>query len=56
MSIFTFFTLLIKDKKYFSSFSTVIRFSTGGPGKNALTRKTSISTKIVDGVKVVTKK
>ncbi|VDN59655.1 unnamed protein product [Dracunculus medinensis] len=44
------------DKKYFSSFSTVIRFSTGGPGKNALTRKTSISTKIVDGVKVVTKK
>uniref|UniRef100_A0A0N5AXV5 J domain-containing protein n=1 Tax=Syphacia muris TaxID=451379 RepID=A0A0N5AXV5_9BILA len=38
------------------SFSSVIRFSSAEPGKNASTRKTTTSTKYVDGKKVVTKK
>uniref|UniRef100_A0A1I7W9P5 J domain-containing protein n=1 Tax=Heterorhabditis bacteriophora TaxID=37862 RepID=A0A1I7W9P5_HETBA len=38
-------------------FSTVIRFSSSTePGKNATVRKTSTTTKIIDGKKVVTKK
>ncbi|WKX99094.1 hypothetical protein Q1695_014179 [Nippostrongylus brasiliensis] len=38
-------------------FSTVIRFSSASePGKNATVRKTSTTTKIVDGKKVVTKR
>ncbi|VDM55203.1 unnamed protein product [Angiostrongylus costaricensis] len=38
-------------------FSTVIRFSSSSePGKNATVRKTSTTTKIVDGKKVVTKR
>ncbi|MFH4979874.1 hypothetical protein AB6A40_006583 [Gnathostoma spinigerum] len=41
---------------YSSSFSSVIRFSTTEPGKNASARKTTTSTKFVDGKKVVTKK
>ncbi|KAL4002839.1 DnaJ domain family protein [Acanthocheilonema viteae] len=38
------------------SFSSVIRFSSAEPGKNASSRKTSTSTKIIDGVKIVTKR
>ncbi|CAI5445138.1 unnamed protein product [Caenorhabditis angaria] len=39
-----------------NSFSTVIRFSSPTePGKNATVRKTSMSTKVVDGKKIVTK-
>ncbi|KAE9421118.1 hypothetical protein Angca_005726, partial [Angiostrongylus cantonensis] len=38
-------------------FSTVIRFSSSSePGKNATVRKTSTTTKIIDGKKVVTKR
>uniref|UniRef100_A0A0R3RHN9 SHSP domain-containing protein n=1 Tax=Elaeophora elaphi TaxID=1147741 RepID=A0A0R3RHN9_9BILA len=38
------------------SFSSIIRFSSAEPGKNASSRKTSTTTKIIDGVKVVTKR
>uniref|UniRef100_A0A915PH31 J domain-containing protein n=1 Tax=Setaria digitata TaxID=48799 RepID=A0A915PH31_9BILA len=38
------------------SFSSVIRFSSAEPGKNASSRKTTTSMKIIDGVKVVTKR
>ncbi|EJW88143.1 DnaJ domain-containing protein [Wuchereria bancrofti] len=38
------------------SFSSVIQFSSAEPGKNASSRKTTTSTKIIDGVKVVTKR
>ncbi|VDK85524.1 unnamed protein product [Litomosoides sigmodontis] len=38
------------------SFSSTIRFSSSEPGKNASSRKTSASTRIIDGVKVVTKR
>ncbi len=41
---------------YFSTFSSIIRFSAGQPGKNASARKTTTSTRIVDGKKVVTKR
>ncbi|KAK6035539.1 hypothetical protein COOONC_08635, partial [Cooperia oncophora] len=38
-------------------FSTVIRFTSASePGKNATVRKTSTTTKIIDGKKVVTKR
>ncbi|KJH50114.1 hypothetical protein DICVIV_03751 [Dictyocaulus viviparus] len=46
-----------KEKKKDCHFSTVIRFSSPSePGKNAIIRKTSTTTKIVDGKKVVTKR
>ncbi|VDO22283.1 unnamed protein product [Brugia timori] len=38
------------------SFSSVIQFSSAEPGKNASSRKTTTSTKIIDGVKIVTKR
>ncbi|EFO16342.1 DnaJ domain-containing protein [Loa loa] len=38
------------------SFSSVIQFSSAEPGKNASSRKTTTSTKIIGGVKVVTKR
>uniref|UniRef100_A0A915BMN2 J domain-containing protein n=1 Tax=Parascaris univalens TaxID=6257 RepID=A0A915BMN2_PARUN len=37
------------------AFSSIIRFSSAEPGKNACARKTTTSTKYVDGKKVVTK-
>uniref|UniRef100_A0A1I8EIE1 J domain-containing protein n=1 Tax=Wuchereria bancrofti TaxID=6293 RepID=A0A1I8EIE1_WUCBA len=43
-------------KRAGSSFSSVIQFSSAEPGKNASSRKTTTSTKIIDGVKVVTKR
>jgi len=39
-----------------SKCSTTIQFSSGGPGKQAAVRRTSTSTKVIDGKKVVTKK
>ncbi|KHJ86598.1 hypothetical protein OESDEN_13643 [Oesophagostomum dentatum] len=40
-----------------SHFSTVIRFTSASePGKNATVRKTSTTTKIIDGKKVVTRR
>ncbi|KAM3723747.1 DnaJ [Dirofilaria immitis] len=47
-------TDLIQEKD--CSFSSVIRFSSAEPGKNASSRKTTTTTKIIDGVKVITKK
>uniref|UniRef100_A0A8R1EHG9 J domain-containing protein n=1 Tax=Caenorhabditis japonica TaxID=281687 RepID=A0A8R1EHG9_CAEJA len=45
-----------KERDDKNSFSTVIRFSSPTePGKNATVRKTSTSTKVVDGKKIVTK-
>ncbi|CCD73957.1 J domain-containing protein [Caenorhabditis elegans] len=45
-----------KERDDKNTFSTVIRFSSPTePGKNATVRKTSTSTKLVDGKKIVTK-
>ncbi|OZC11611.1 putative Fe-S protein assembly co-chaperone HscB [Onchocerca flexuosa] len=45
---------LIKENN--CSFSSVIRFSSTEPGKNASSRKTTTTTKIIDGIKVITKR
>lgn len=45
----------MKAVLFFSAFSSIIRFSSAEPGKNACARKTTTSTKYVDGKKVVTK-
>ncbi|VDN03521.1 unnamed protein product [Thelazia callipaeda] len=44
------------DNENDCTFSSVIRFSSGEPGKNPCSQKITTSTKIIDGVKVVTKK
>jgi DnaJ family protein B protein 6 len=44
-----------KDNKD-SAFSSTIQFVSGGPGKDPAIRKTSTSTKLVDGKKIITKK
>jgi hypothetical protein len=40
----------------FSGVSTTIQFSAGAPGENAAVRKTSTSTKMEGGKRVITKK